>query len=85
MKIIDFTILEFAQNWKDDNLLSGLRVVWQILRDFVNLAIVIIFIVTALMTSFGDGRFGFHRKSLVYLIGAAIFVKLQRIFHPVYH
>ena len=80
LQVIDFTILDFATSWKDNGLLSGLRLVWQILRDFVNLAIVIIFIITAMMTSFGDGRFGFHRKSLVHLIGAAIFVNFSAFF-----
>ena len=76
LEVIKFTILDFATQW-DDGVLSGFRTVWQILRDFVNLAIVIIFIVTAMMTSLGDGRFGFHRKSLIYLIFAAVFVNFS--------
>ena len=77
LEVIKFTILDFATQWGDKGLLSGFRTVWQILRDFVNLAIVIIFIVTAMMTSLGDGRFGFHRKSLVFLIFAAVFVNFS--------
>ena len=79
LEVIKFTILDFAKQW-DDGLLSGFRTVWQILRDFVNLAIVIIFIVTAMMTSLGEGRFGFHRKSLIYLILAAVFVNFSAFF-----
>ena len=53
--IIEFTILDFAKNWQDGGYLSDFRVVWQVLRDFVNLIIVVFFVITAVMTTFGEG------------------------------
>ena len=78
--IIEFTILDFAKNWQDGGYLSDFRVVWQVLRDFVNLIIVVFFVVTAVMTTFGENRFGFHRKGLLYLILAAVFVNFSAFF-----
>ena len=84
MIVIEHTILEFGKSWKD-GLLSGFGVAWQVLRDLMNLVIVVMFVLTAMITAFGDGRFGVHRKSLISLIGAAIFCKLQRVFHTSYY
>ena len=85
LQVIEFTILDFAKNWNDGGLLSDFRVVWQVLRDFVNLVIVVLFVITAMMISFGGGRdgggqFGFHRKGLVHLILAAVFVNFSAFF-----
>ena len=80
LKVVEFTILDFAKGWGNDGILSGFRVAWQILRDLVNLIIVIIFVINAAMVAFGDGKFGFYRKSLLYLIGAAIFVNFSAFF-----
>ena len=80
LQVIEFTILDFAKNWNEGGFLSDFRVVWQVLRDFVNLIIVVLFILTAMMTAFGEAQFGFHRKSLVYLIGAAILVNFSAFF-----
>ena len=77
LMVIKVTILDFATQWEGDGALSGFRVVWQILRDFVNLVIVVVFVLTAMMTTIDNGRFGFHRKGLLYLIGAAIFVNFS--------
>ena len=80
LEVIEFTILNFAKNWNDGGFLSDFRVVWQVLRDFVNLVIVVFFVITAMMTSFGEGQFGFHRKGLLYLILAAVFVNFSAFF-----
>ena len=80
LQVIEFTILDFAKNWNDGGFLSDFRVVWQVLRDFVNLIIVVFFVITAMMTSLGDGQFGFHRKGLIYLIFAAVFVNFSAFF-----
>ena len=79
MIVIEHTILEFGKSWKD-GLLSGFGVAWQVLRDLMNLVIVVMFVLTAMITAFGDGRFGVHRKSLINLIGAAIFVNFSAFF-----
>ena len=82
LKVIGFTILNFADHWSSTGLLSDFKVVWQVLRDFVNLVIVVLFVLTAMMTAFGEGKegFGFHRKSLIYLIAAAVFVNFSAFF-----
>ena len=80
LEIIKFTILDFAKNWQDGGFLSDFRVVWQVLRDFVNLIIVVFFVITAVMTVFGDNRFGFHKKGLLFLILAAVFVNFSAFF-----
>ena len=80
LQVVEFTILNFAANWQEGGYLSDFRVVWQVLRDFVNLVIVVLFVLTAMMTAFGNGLFGFRHKSLVYLIGAAIFVNFSAFF-----
>lgn len=80
LQVIEFTILNFADNWNEGGFLSDFRVVWQVLRDFVNLVIVVFFVITAMMTSLGDGQFGFHRKTLLYLILAAVFVNFSAFF-----
>ena len=81
LQVIQFTVLDFANQWKDDGLLSDFRVVWQILRDFVNLVIVVFFVLTAMMTVLdAKGQFGFHRKGLVWLIVAAVFVNFSAFF-----
>ena len=80
LQVIEFTILDFAKNWNEGGFLSDFRVVWQVLRDFVNLIIIVFFIVTAMMTSLGEGQFGFHRKALLYLILAAVFVNFSAFF-----
>ena len=79
LKVIDFTILEFAKSWRD-GLLSNFSVAWQVLRDLVNLVIVVLFVLTTIVTAFGDKAFGFNRKSLIYLIGAAVFVNFSAFF-----
>lgn len=81
LQVIQFTILDFANHWKDNGLLSDFRVVWQVLRDFVNLSIVVLFVLTAMMTVLdAKGQFGFHRKGLLYLIAAAVFVNFSAFF-----
>ncbi len=81
LQVIQFTILDFANHWKDKGLLSDFRVVWQVLRDFVNLSIVVLFVLTAMMTVLdAKGQFGFHRKGLLYLIAAAVFVNFSAFF-----
>ena len=81
LQVVQFTILDFANQWKDNGLLSDFRVVWQVLRDFVNLIIVVFFILTAMMTVLdAKGQFGFHRKGLLYLIAAAVFVNFSAFF-----
>ena len=81
LQVIQFTILDFANHWKDNGLLSDFRVVWQVLRDFVNLIIVVFFVLTAMMTVLDvKGQFGFHRKGLVWLIAAAVFVNFSAFF-----
>ncbi len=80
LQVIEFTILDFAKQWKEGGLLSGFRIAWQVLRDLVNLVIVVVFVLTAMATSLGDGQFGFHYKGLLYLIGAAIFVNFSAFF-----
>lgn len=37
LKVVEVTILNFAQDWTGK--LSDFRIVWQVLRDFVNLVI----------------------------------------------
>ena len=81
LQVVQFTILDFANQWKDNGLLSDFRVVWQVLRDFVNLIIVVFFVLTAMMTVLdAKGQFGFHRKGLLYLIAAAVFVNFSAFF-----
>ena len=81
LQVVQFTILDFANQWKDNGLLSDFRVVWQVLRDFVNLTIVVFFVLTAMMTVLdAKGQFGFHRKGLLYLIAAAVFVNFSAFF-----
>lgn len=76
LQIVEFTILDFAKHW-DGGFLSDFRVVWQVLRDFVNLVIVVFFVVTAMVTTLDNGQFGFHRKGLLYLIAAAVVVNFS--------
>ncbi len=81
LEIVQFTILDFAKQWQDNGLYSDFRVVWQILRDFVNLVIVVFFVLTAMMTVLdAKGQFGFHRKGLLFLIAAAVFVNFSAFF-----
>ena len=80
LQVIEFTILDFAKNWNDGGFLSDFRVVWQVLRDLVNLIIVVLFVITAMMTSLGKEQFGFHRKGLLHLIAAAVFVNFSAFF-----
>ena len=80
LEVIKHTILDFAGEWKDGALYSGFSIAWQILRDLVNLVIVVFFVLIAMITSFGEGSFGFHRKSLMHLIFAAALVNFSAFF-----
>ena len=74
--IINFTIFQFGENWQVYTIFST---VWHILRDFVNLIIVILFVVIAMVTISGS-RFGFQRKALLGLIFAAVLVNFSAFF-----
>ena len=75
--IIKFTILDFADYW-NGSVGVGLKALWQMVRDIVNLLIVILFIVTAFFSVFGD--FFFKRKLLFGLLIAAVLVNFSAFF-----
>ena len=76
LKVVEVTILNFATYWEQTSLGSDLKVLWQIVRDVVNLLIVLLFIITAMLTAFGN-NFVFKRKLLLGLLAAALFVNFS--------
>ena len=79
--IVDFTILDFGRYWSGEGAaFDGLTFIWEFIRDFVNFFIVIFFLSIAMVTSFGDGSFGFHRKTLVFLLILAVLINFSAFF-----
>ena len=69
---VKFTILEFSSYWNSTSEVGNIfKIIWQIIRDIVNLGITILFVLTALGTIIWDG-FGLQRKTLLYLLAAAV-------------
>ena len=77
LKIIEWTILDFSTYW-EGGLGGTLERFWQMIRDVVNLLIVVLFILTAILTVFGE--FAFKRKILLGLLVAALFVNFSAFF-----
>ena len=77
LKIIEWTILDFSTYW-EGGIGDNLEYSWQMVRDVVNLLIVVLFIVTAILTVFGE--FAFKRKILLGLLVAALFVNFSAFF-----
>ena len=78
VKIVEITILDFGGYWRGEGVLKdlgALKFVWQILRDFVNLVIVVLFIVVSMLSVFGE--FTYKRKVLIGLLFTAILVNFS--------
>ncbi len=76
--VIQFTIFDFASYWKGSGVAGELKSLWQLMRDIANIFIVVLFIVTAFLTIFGD--FFFKRKILFGLLAAAVVVNFSAFF-----
>ena len=72
------TVFEFGKFWGDGVAGVTLQSVWQIIRDIVNLLIVVLFVIVTMMTVFGE--FVYKRKVLIGLILAAILVNFSAFF-----
>ena len=74
--IVRFTIFDFGGYWSGDGGEFGaLKFMWQILRDFVNLVVVVLFILISMLSVFGE--FSYRRKVLAGLLLTAVLVNFS--------
>ena len=71
-------LLISARTGQADGALAGLKNIWVLFRDLVNVVIVILFILSSVLMVFSESAFSVNRsKTLIALIGAAVFVNFS--------
>ena len=78
LQSIKWTILEFSTYW-DGAFGANLKNFWQLIRDVVNLTIVVLFVLTAILFIFGR-NFKSDIKILLFLLAAALLVNFSAFF-----